>query len=683
MRGTPTRRPIRPITTVGSLLAGVLLLLTVASAVPSHAAPEPTASAQPAGLELVSQTATVAPGGTFDLAVRGTGLPEDAYLEVVIRGRVRSRSELAASIAGEGLRGQVCAPCASPLLASLPPDAQGARHVVVSLDPAAGGVNISSPGAYPVQVTAQDPAGNDLASFLTHLIVRPGSTDASPPLAVSVVAELGAPPGLQPDGTTALDPDAVAALHGLTTALAETAGVPATLATRPETLDALAVAVAEQPIAADLLDLLPRAAAGRAALALPYVDVSPDDLVTANLLDELSVQIARGAATIEDALGVAPSGTSWLADDRLGDRGLRSLQDRGIRHLVVGADAVEPLRSGVLSLSLAQPFLISDTADSTAPGVDALQVDGDLMARLDGEGPAGLTVSRLLAELAVLWFEQPGIPRAAVVPVDDGTDPAVVRGLLSGLSTSGILQPVTLDDAFASAAPLRQPGGGAVDRALVDRSSGASISRDLAFLLGVQRGRLASLGGLLGESPVTSSLESHLLVAVAEGLSPSERTAHVETVGTAIDRVVGGVTTQARETITLTARDGTVPITLNNSTGAPVVVVLHARSTKLEFPEGDAIELTLTEPITRLDLAVRARTSGSVKLDLSVTSPDGVLVLDEHHLTVQSTAISGAGALLSAGAAVFLLVWWARHWRRTRRSAKLVAATHPALRDAQ
>lgn len=663
------------------LLAGALaLLLAVAAAAPSLASPTDRAtSAQPAALELVTQTPTVAPGGTFDLAVRPTGLPGDAYLDVVIRGRVRSRSELAASMNGDGLRSQVYA--ASPLLTSLPTDAQGARHLLVSLDPAvAGGVPISSPGAYPVQVSAQDVAGTELASFVTHLIVRPGPTDESPPLAVSVVAELDAPAALQPDGSTRLGADVVTGLQGLTTALAETTGVPATLAARPETLDALAAAGASQPAAAELLDLLPRAAAGRSALSLPFADVTPDDLVTANLPDELARQTERGAATIEGALGVTPVGTSWLADDGLGERGLRSLRALGVRHLVVGADAVEPLRPGVLSLSLAQPFLVPSTGDEE---VDALALDPELLARLESEGAPGLTVSRVLAELAVLWFEQPGIARGAVLPVDEGTDPAVVRGLLSGLSTSGILRPVSLDDAFAAAAPLRQPGGGGVSRALVDRSSTASISRDVAFSLGTQRARLASLAGLLGGSPVISGLEAHLLVAVARDLRPSERSAHVETVGAAIDGVVGGVTTQARETITLTARDGTVPITLHNDTGAPVVVVVHARSTKLEFPEGDAIELTLSEPITRLDLAVRARTSGSVKLDLSVTSPDGLLVLDDHKLTVQSTAISGAGALLSAGAAVFLLVWWARHWRRTRRSAKLVDASHPALHDAQ
>jgi hypothetical protein len=172
-------------------------------------------------------------------------------------------------------------------------------------------------------------------------------------------------------------------------------------------------------------------------------------------------------------------------------------------------------------------------------------------------------------------------------------------------------------------------------------------------------------------------------VALAVGLSPSERQGHVDAAATAMDGVMSGLTAEAPETITLTAREGTVPVTLRNDTGLTVDVVVHVRSPKLEFPDGADIPVTLTGPTTRLDLTVRSRTSGSVTLDIDVTSPDGELTMATLHTSVRSTAISGVGALLSVGAALFLLVWWARHWRRTRRSNKLVATTHPAVRDAQ
>jgi len=51
---------------------------------------------------------------------------------------------------------------------------------------------------------------------------------------------------------------------------------------------------------------------------------------------------------------------------------------------------------------------------------------------------------------------------------------------------------------------------------------------------------------------------------------------------------------------------------------------------------------------------------------------------------VRSTAVSGVGLVLSIGAGLFLVVWWARHWHRTRRSARLIAAgSHPTTRAAQ
>ena len=142
--------------------------------------------------------------------------------------------------------------------------------------------------------------------------------------------------------------------------------------------------------------------------------------------------------------------------------------------------------------------------------------------------------------------------------------------------------------------------------------------------------------------------------------------------------VTSAIGAPARETITLTARDGNVPLTLRNTSGLPVNVVVHLRSPKLEFPNGTIIPVTLTGPTTRLDISVRARASGRFPLDVTVTSPDGALTLTTVDYRVQSTAVSGVGLMLSVGAAIFLLGWWARHWRRTRRSAKLVASSHPS-----
>src|SRR4029450_12407683 len=81
---------------------------------------------------------------------------------------------------------------------------------------------------------------------------------------------------------------------------------------------------------------------------------------------------------------------------------------------------------------------------------------------------------------------------------------------------------------------------------------------------------------------------------------------------------------------------------------------------------------------TRLDVPVRARTSGAFTLDVRVTSPDGSIELDRSTFDIRSTAISGVGLVLSIGAGLFLLVWWARHWRPPPPSRPLMPpSAHP------
>lgn len=660
---------------------GVLLTLLPTTGAASQVDPDATQAVSSA-IELVSQTPTVPSGGSFELVVRLVGIPEEGSLELAVHGRVRSRSELAASMEGDQLRGQVYR--VSMPVVSLPPAADGTRRISLSLDPtAAGSLGLTSAGVYPVEVkalgapstppTSTPPASASLTSLITHLILRPDPTDAAPPLAVALLARLDAPPSLRADGTTGLPARVVAEATEMAAALASLPDVPATLAVRPELLDALGATA--DPAATALLDQLKVAAAQRSVMTLPYVDVSPDALVDADLDDELGRALDQGRLVLADALGRTPSDASWLAGPDLDLPGLRLLQRAGVRHVVVSPTQVQPLRSGVLSLSLAQPFLIRSTE---RPAIDAIALDSKVIAHIGTRAAPGLEVSRILAEIALLWFEQPAIARGVVLPVDLTTRGEVVSGLLHGLRAGGLFEGVELDHLFTSARPLRQPGGGRVDRPLRPEDP-RPISAALVRNLAATRSLLTSFTGLVGpDSPRVGAVASQLLLTTAGDLDRSARQAHLRAAKASMDEVTSAIGAPARETITLTARDGNVPLTLRNASGLPVNVMVHLRSPKLEFPNGTIIPVTLTGPTTRLDVTVRARASGRFPLEVIVTSPDGALTLATVDYRVQSTAVSGVGLVLSIGAAIFLLVWWARHWRRTRRSAKLVAASHPS-----
>lgn len=662
-----------------ALTAIVLLGAPLPTVASTPAAPAAPAQGGPS-IELVGQTAVAEPGGTFEVRLRLEGIPGDGSLRLDLHQRVRSRSELAVTMDGAGL-GNLVTQQVSPIDA-LAPDADGVRTLVLSLDPTVGGLTLPSQGVYPVAVRAFDAGTTEVASLVTHLIAPPSGTDESPPLAVAVTAHLGAPPARQPDGTTRIGDPARRTLGALAGAFAAVPDVAATLTVTPETVDVLASSPDEVDLA--LLELIRAAVAGRTTLRTPYVDVSVDQLARAGLGDELAEQLRRGEEVLRDELGASPVAAAWLAAPDLGAAGLEALADAGVEHAVVGADQVTALPAGVLSFSLAQPFALTAPDDDRPgrpdpSGITALAVDPIVAERLAGDGSPALVVSRVMAELAMVRLERPGIPRALVVPVHDDLDPAVVTALLEALGSGAPFEPLPVVEAIDATAPVRDAAGNVVERALEPTDREAALSSAEVIRLRSARQLLATFDGLLGGGhPRTAELAPHLLLATARSLTQDERQAHLDTVAGQVEEVASAVSTPERSTITLTAREGTVPLSIRNEAGMPLEVSIRASSDKLEFPGGDVQQITLTEETTRIDIAVLARASGSFPLDVEVTTPDGRRQLTATRFTVQSTAVSGVGIVLSVGAGLFLVAWWASHWRRTRRSARLISTDHPA-----
>jgi hypothetical protein len=144
-------------------------------------------------------------------------------------------------------------------------------------------------------------------------------------------------------------------------------------------------------------------------------------------------------------------------------------------------------------------------------------------------------------------------------------------------------------------------------------------------------------------------------------------------------------------TFTLTAREGSIPLTFDNRTGSPLRVIVRVQSDKLELralsnaaqrcapatgsrPGRPEAECELPPGSQTIRLRVRARDSGLSPIRVSVLSRRGGLVLDSARFTVRSTAASGVGVALSIAAGSFLLAWWGRHLLRGRRSRGLVPA---------
>jgi hypothetical protein len=442
-----------------------------------------------------------------------------------------------------------------------------------------------------------------------------------------------------------------------------------TLAPLPETLDGFTAAGGEGEAAMRALRI---ALAGRPTLGGPYVSLDLAALRQAGLTSEAPNQLAAGQLAIQSRLRSTPVNGIWLSDGTLGRDAAGEAVRLGFDRALVPPTALDAGDGdGEASVPLVPVRLGKD-------GPQAMVTDEALRDHLTrDEGVLG--AHRFLSELAASWLEAPADHRGVVVriPADADIDPSTVAVALNGLRDGRAVRAVPVDRIFED---VRAGEDGPQVVALADHTIAHDL-RPIAGTLRTARTGVDGLSGLIGDPEQAATLRRSLLISVGTDTPDSERAAYVGGVNAALGTVAGAVVLPDKFRITLTTRSSTIPVTITNNTRRELNVMVQLDSDQLEFPDGRLITTPLpASTTTRLEVPVRVRTSGAFTMDVRVTSPDGTIVLDTSTFDVRSTAISGVGFILSIGAALFLAVWWLRHWRSTRRSRHLMpkGSTGPA-----
>jgi len=133
--------------------------------------------------------------------------------------------------------------------------------------------------------------------------------------------------------------------------------------------------------------------------------------------------------------------------------------------------------------------------------------------------------------------------------------------------------------------------------------------------------------------------------------------------------------------VTLTAAEGQVPVTLTSAADTPLRLSVRMGPTaRLEFDDHAPTELVLQPgQTTTLTFAVTAVSAGGLQpVEVVVTDPEGIRVVANGTVVVRSATYSVVALVITAGAAIFLLVWWGRDIAKRRR----VRSTEPAERAA-
>jgi hypothetical protein len=622
----------------------------------------------PAGrLRLVSQTTWLAEDQTFSLAFTSTeDLPEQGTLELTLYGAATNREALTRGHRDPTLLGDV-RDTISIDLALLTPGGDGAYRLHLRTDgTTSASLPVGDPGVYPLQLAVADADGTTGRPLLTS-VVRVDDEARASRLRTALVLPLHADPAFGPDGGAVLSDRARHLVEVRTGLLERYADVPLSVAPTPETLEALA---AEDE---DLLADVRSALADRHVIAGPYVRIdlaafAADD----NLTGPLTEQFAAGRRTLRRLLRQTVDQHTWVGTGNPTSPALDALAGVGIDRGVFRAESI------VGDAPVTEPVEVTGVDGQQLP---AYLADAMLRTHVNSTADPVLMAHRALADLALLASP----PEEGGVATDGGDAGVVVElaatrplpagyldTLLRGLDQPGPLRPVNLSALFDA-----EPAGEAGPEPGPDVEGIPVAGDDLGSYgqaLELSRTQLSGYTSFAGRAdPLAVELRRRQLVSGSADLTAAERSGYLRSVSDVIRNRTSLVTISDDETITLTSREGDIPVTVENGTGEPVEITLEFDSdNRLDFPDGSRQRVELAVGANRIDVPVVARTSGAFPLRITATSPDGVLTVTRARITVRSTVVSGVGLVLSIGALLVLAVWWISHWRSTRRNRRLV-----------
>jgi hypothetical protein len=634
---------------------------------------------------------------TTRFTVTGTSAPDDYAVVATVFSPLQTRSAFDLTRRGAPLTGVLSETSQPVPLRSLADPLGGytltlAIHNGDGAPPAAGDASVdlgcdagSCDGVYPLELRLVPLASGAPAATSGH--IRSGTLltylvyayPSGRKLDFSWLLPLGLPPVTAgPDGVprvpSAASVNQLAALTGAVTSVPE---VPVTLEPTPDSLATLRSSASARfrTVAAAVADAA--TLAGHEALAEGYVPVDAPALVRDGLGTELTAQHRRAGEVLE---AMHPTTDTWTVDPDATSVPLAALTASGVTRLVVPPAAVTGGGCGVFTCT--QPFAIGNS------GVRAVFSDPGVQADLPSpQSPDPvLDAHRLLAELALVYFEQPNADdqRALVLatPPDWHASATFVRQLLQGLGANPVISPVTLAQVFATA-PVG--GNSSLDPQPATRASAGGTADDTLAggALRATRERLRGFHTAV-DAPVATQLSDLFLAAQASLLSPAEQRRAAGGVDAGIRAQLASLALPTAP-IRLTSSAARVPITVTKSVPYRVEGTLTVSSDKLLFgpttgclptrPANGgytavACRMVLDHNSNTVYVDMRSRASGDFRVSVVLESPGGSLVLTAGHLTVRSISTSAVAIALSAGAAAVLLGWWGRTLWRGRRSGR-------------
>ena len=670
------------------------LVATILASLTPLLLPVPEATAQeasPVSLRLTSQTPWNSVSQTvldlrFTAENTGAEAIEDLTLGIVVYGPVTTRTQYEQSLVADPSPAVIID--AETLTRDGTIAAGQTRSFEVELDLSFPGIDPTQSGIYPLKVDLRS-HGTPLAELRTPVIFLVRQPEV--PLWFSWTFVLYQPIGFRPDGVF-ISPALEAALEtggrltgqirGLLALSADPLGAPVDVAVSPVLLTQLArmragytvtdggaertvqpgeggAALAAQALA----DLKQIAAAPNVELsALPFSGAQLPSLVAGGLSRDLGVQLDRGAQIVEAFLGVAP-GSAVLRPPgaALDDQTLTDLAARGVQLLVLDPISVV-FTPDPLGFALPPTAAVGSSERPTTAIVPDQSVAALMSQPFMNEDPVR-GAQAVLGELAAIWQEQPSRTRGLAVVLREGLDlpGGFYSAFLRGAATAPWLHPMPVTEMAAAFPPTAL--------SLLAAPTVNRFSPDYVEELKQARRRVDILRSMLiGETSGPEQFDTMLLLAESADFltNPSNGLAFIRTVHDQVSAVFDAVRPDTGQVVTLTAHSGSrVPVRITNRADQPLRVTIRLVSQHLQSSPSETVDLQASSTQT-LFFDVDLKTNGRFPVQVLVESPSG-RVIGQSTLIVRSTAYNRIALLITLGAALVLMLAWARRFlpRRT------------------
>lgn len=666
------------------LASSTLLLLPLPRAI----AQEPS----PVALRLSLQTPWNSPDQTqLDLrfTAENTGaVPlDDLSIGLAVYGRVITRTQYEQSLVTDPSPAIIIDAETLPREGEIAPGETRAFEAV--LDLTFPGIDATQSGIYPLKLDLRS-HGVPLAALRSPVIFLVRQPEV--PLRLAWTFVLSEPIGFGPDGVftspaleTSLQPGGRLAgeLRALSTLAEDPSAVPVDVVVSPVLLTQLArmragytVIQDGQPrtveqgkggsaLAADALSQLARIAAGPGVeiSAMPFSGPQLPSLVAGGLSRDVSVQLDRGNQVVASFLKVTPS-PAILRPPRasIDDATLSDLSARGVSVLVLDPGSVaatpDPLGFALPPVAAVGPL------DQPTLAIVPDQSVATLLAQPFVADDPVRGAQAMLGELAIIWQERPSDLRGIAVTMPEtlhlpgGFYAAFARDAAAApwLQTMRATELVAAFPPAGVPSPLAAPSVARFSDAYVDELKQAR--RWIAIYRSM----------IVDESTDPDRFDTYLLLAESSDFlsNPTAGLSFIRAVRDQLGAVFGAVRPDTGQVVTLTARTGSrIPVHVTNEGDHALRVKVQLVSQHLQSSPSDTVILQPSATQT-LFFDVDLKTNGRFAVQVQVESPSG-RPIGQSTLIVRSTQYNRIALIITIGAALVLLLAWARRFlpRRT------------------